>query len=86
MSGKCQKNIGQTYFLFERRVIQNSLNTVRLNRFQVQAKKQKEADLAERIPAFPDLDSLDEEALKQLCRDLHGKKSQKVFQLRINLF
>lgn len=42
-----------------------------------EAKKQKEADLAERIPAFPDLDSLDEEALKQLCRDLHGKLSQK---------
>ena len=28
--------------------------------------------MEERVPAFPDVDSLDEEALKQLCRDLHG--------------
>merc|ERR1711990_800687 len=37
-----------------------------------EADKQRDAELAERIPAFPDLDSLDEEALKQLCRDLHA--------------
>lgn len=28
--------------------------------------------MEERVPAFPDVDSLDEEALKQLCRDLHA--------------
>ncbi|CAG5110694.1 Oidioi.mRNA.OKI2018_I69.chr2.g5070.t1.cds [Oikopleura dioica] len=37
-----------------------------------EAQAKREAALAERVPAFPDLDSLDEEALKQLCRDLHG--------------
>lgn len=51
-----------------------------------EAAANREAALAERVPAFPDIgfsslnslfkpfsDSLDEEALKQLCRDLHGK-------------
>ncbi|CBY23636.1 unnamed protein product [Oikopleura dioica] len=37
-----------------------------------EAAANREAALAERVPAFPDIDSLDEEALKQLCRDLHG--------------
>lgn len=42
-------------------------------RRQEEAIKARDAELSDRIPAFPDLDSLDEDALKQLCRDLHGK-------------
>ena len=40
-----------------------------------QLKEEKAKALEERVPAFPDVDSLDEEALKQLCRDLHGKRN-----------
>jgi len=43
-----------------------------VKRQEDEAAAKREEALAERIPAFPDLDSLDEEALKQLCRDLHG--------------
>ena len=35
--------------------------------------EEKKKVLEERVPAFPDVETLDEEALKQLCRDLHGK-------------
>lgn len=41
-------------------------------RRQEEAIKARDAELSDRIPAFPDLDSLDEDALKQLCRDLHA--------------
>ena len=59
-----------------------------VKRQEDEAAAKREEALAEHIPAFPDLgnfnpqyrnnsqpfsDSLDEEALKQLCRDLHGK-------------
>ena len=41
-----------------------------LQKASIAAEKAKVME--ERVPAFPDVDSLDEEALKQLCRDLHG--------------
>merc|ERR1739848_793262 len=37
-----------------------------------QATEKKENEMSDRIPVFPDIDSLDEDALKQLCRDLHA--------------
>jgi predicted nuclease with TOPRIM domain len=35
-------------------------------------KEGKAQALEERVPAFPDVDALDDDALKQLCRDLHA--------------
>ena len=32
----------------------------------------KEAKINERLPVLPNLQSLDEEAIRQLCRELHG--------------
>ena len=42
--------------------------------------------MEERVPAFPDVDALDDEALKQLCRDLHGELFNELGTEGINPF
>jgi hypothetical protein len=46
---------------------------------QAERIQERKATLDERVPAFPDIDSLDEDALKQLCRDLHSKFTSKIY-------
>ena len=38
-----------------------------------EAKEKKEKTITERLPALPNLGDMDEDAIRQLCRELHGR-------------